>query len=846
MGAYRNIGYRPGSRLYAFFSPTVSAVPVPAPYDISIGGRLYAAQLLFEPYRHEAYRHRSEPPQRESLNFDNIPGENVVNTSGLWRRDQNDWLFGAGQLVLDEKKAADNRFYQSKGVNPWTQYQLSLLNDTTKTYGIINANTPNTNFLRIDTSGKYKYYLENDALYWEDTTKTVTAVVHTTASSGQPNLVINSLGNIANGMFATDIAGLGSYQAGTTISSHSGSGPYTLVLSNNLTASIPAGTVVKFVNGTDLPAPGSSAAYYKSISHNSSFVFVAAGTAGIYYIALGATTGSVQYATSNDIDGGINYQLSSNYTAGGYTLTPSAVAGIQVGMAVYDKTHPSYVQPGTVVQSVGATTVTVNQPLLHNINSSTDNLIFSFVGQSALINTVGGYSSVFWGADNLWATAGPYILNWGGSSNQAGSGYAPSWVNLMPVDVDQNWTWHGWAQGNSQIYIGGYNTSGGQYTDGAVYRIGQQIQETLSGTITTTSTSYYAPAVALRLTPGEYPVALFPYLNYICVGTNLGMRFCRTLSLYDPTATATGDLEGGPLIPNILQPVTNPVTSFTAYGRYLYFAWTNYDSGSTGIGRADVTDFIDNLAPAYASDLMVTGQGEVHLKWDQATNAPLIAVSGTTSAGAYSQAINCVPSGYVDSGWLTFDIPDTKTLMWMRPQFNNNAGSVNCFILANGPNPSFKQVGTETAAAGDMGTEFQLTPYIQADKFRAKLQLVRDPTTPSTGPILTRWTVRGLPNVSSETLISAVINLSQEMNTNDSIYRIDPYEEFIALENWRRNQTVVQFVEGSLTVDVTIDQIDWLPYTREDRANQNFRGFQGIAVVFMKTVAPYQYTPVSG
>lgn len=96
--------------------------------------RSFAINTSFEPYRRDAFRHRTIPSQRESIAVTDIPGEGTVNTEGLWRRGAYSWHHGAGQLYADRGASSNAdpfRFYESKGVDPWTEYQLGLLPDTT-------------------------------------------------------------------------------------------------------------------------------------------------------------------------------------------------------------------------------------------------------------------------------------------------------------------------------------------------------------------------------------------------------------------------------------------------------------------------------------------------------------------------------------------------------------------------------------------------------------------------------------------------------------------------------------------------------------------------------------------
>ena len=114
------IGYDKYDALFSSLtapSGSPSVVANLGPYSIAINGRVFTVDTSFEPYRREAFRHKTIPAQRQSINLTNIAGEGTVNTEGLWRREQQDWGMGAGQLYLDRKgDNAENRYYTSKGL----------------------------------------------------------------------------------------------------------------------------------------------------------------------------------------------------------------------------------------------------------------------------------------------------------------------------------------------------------------------------------------------------------------------------------------------------------------------------------------------------------------------------------------------------------------------------------------------------------------------------------------------------------------------------------------------------------------------------------------------------------
>lgn len=67
---------------------------------------------------------------RDSVDQSTAPGESAINPQGLWRRGEVSWHYGAGQKYADTAEAQDYRFYSSKGVDPWTKGQLTLLHKT--------------------------------------------------------------------------------------------------------------------------------------------------------------------------------------------------------------------------------------------------------------------------------------------------------------------------------------------------------------------------------------------------------------------------------------------------------------------------------------------------------------------------------------------------------------------------------------------------------------------------------------------------------------------------------------------------------------------------------------------
>jgi hypothetical protein len=627
----------------------------PQAIDVLIAGHQYVVNTSFEPYRRDAFRHRSIQPQRESIDLTNIPGEGTVNTEGLWRRAAEDWHFGAGQPYQDRKGSVDARFEESKGIDPWMQWQCQLLNDTVQVFPL-----------------------------------TGTAQI------------INAGGTVWIADFAAN-----TITFGTTASGYS---PMT-------TQTWPFGTLTKM-----------------------------------------ATDGNTVWFATNGASDGI---YSTPFD--GSTAIP--ISGIT-----------QYV-------------------------------------------TSGNFDGVWWVGERLMATTGPIVYN----IIASGSPPTALWTHPSPT-----WRWTDMCAGSSQIYLSGNIPGPTSAAASTVFR----------STIEPTGTALTIPVQALPMEAGEYVVSLYGYLNYVFLGTNLGVRMCRTLAAYDPTGNQ-GDLEAGPLLPGLFPPgpVSQPVQCLIGNNRFMYFGWSNYDSQSTGLGRMDLSTFIDTQAPAFTSDLMVTNppggtQGLVtSMAWDATANAPVFVVAGS---GVWTDAGFPVTSGYIDSGQIGYGISDDK-ILWagdigtVSPQ----AGQISMSIAADASTDNtLTLVGSQPAGGTPNQSPFAIS-QIRGELFKVRMTLTKDPNT-GASPIMHRWTLKALPAITAGTTISAVLLLYATVSNRGGDSYLNAYAEYQYLYNLRTTQTVVEYQEGPFSAMCVIDELDWLPFKEHDADPQG--GFIGDLIVYLKTV----------
>jgi hypothetical protein len=430
-----------------------------------------------------------------------------------------------------------------------------------------------------------------------------------------------------------------------------------------------------------------------------------------------------------------------------------------------------------------------------------------------------------------------------------------------------NWVWTTVVIGEGAYYYSGRVEVNGIVSPNVQVQVFQsQINDPLTAAQAQSSSpqlNYGVPALTMPV--GEFVNAIYCYLNSIFIGSNLGVRMCRTVSADDPSGP-TGSIIAGPLLPNLLQPMVNGgCTGFIGHGRFVYFVWSVYEDiqglTASGLGRMDLETLIDTLTPAYASDVMLpeadwgadTDGYVFWVDWDPITNGPMISYA---NLGVYVQdAANLVASGWIDSGRITYNIPDPKVVaMGQIRRDPAGAGTVTMAIQTDGGGynaatplspvdtssltPTLFTSGGYNPAGGPDG-------LFRGEEINVQTILTRSSGAPSTGPVLYRETLKSLAAVVSGTTISAVINLYEDVASRGGPpRRFLPYDDYLYLENLRLTQTPVYYREGTKNGDqatpatgytavVVVDEIDWLPF---DEQYSSDYGFRGDLVVYLRTL----------
>jgi hypothetical protein len=364
---------------------------------------------------------------------------------------------------------------------------------------------------------------------------------------------------------------------------------------------------------------------------------------------------------------------------------------------------------------------------------------------------------------------------------------------------NSNFEWVGFAGGQSHIYCAGYagNRS-------IIYKT----------TIKADGTALDIPTVAAELPFGEIVTALHGYLGYVLVGLTDGWRFC--------SADDAGNLVIGPKVVLGAQ-----VDEFAGIGQYVYFSYKNFDGTSTGIGRMDISVFISTNQPAYASDLMVTGQGaipDVH----EFSSSPVFTVAGL---GLYKKhATNLVSSGHLRSGIYRWGVPDPKIIAKLDLRALPLDGSVTLAI--SNDDDDFHEFTAWTASGQKEATVEGLED--RAFEAEIKVTLNRKSTDATAGPIVTRWMARAFVASLRSQLFTVPLLMHHKLQVAGREYWQDVDEELTLLRDLVDTPRVVIYQENQETYPVVVENVQFNVRHIGDSHVEN--DHEGTAIVVMRSI----------
>jgi hypothetical protein len=363
------------------------------------------------------------------------------------------------------------------------------------------------------------------------------------------------------------------------------------------------------------------------------------------------------------------------------------------------------------------------------------------------------------------------------------------------TQTNSDFTWVGFAEGQNAIYAAGFSGD-----KSLVYRIALKAD----------ATALDAPIVAGELPDGEVVRSIGGYLGFVLLGTDRGVRFCATDN--------NGNLTIGALVRT-----NSAVRCFEGQDRFVWFGWTNYDATSTGLGRLDLSVFTAPLTPAYASDLMVTGQGRVT---SVATfrGVRVLAVAGL---GFFEQTPELVPSGTLDTGLITYGLPDLKTAVYLDVKVRSSIDANRAYVAVDGG--AFVKVGERSSRISDPFSVGE----VSGEAFEVRHELVNTGVG-TVAPIITRYTLRSYPRPSQGELLLVPVLLHEQVETvQGDEYYYNPQDEFARIVRLRARKQLVSFQIGTEALTCQVDDALF----QYSHLTGDKRGWNGTALLKLKSPA---------
>jgi hypothetical protein len=339
---------------------------------------------------------------------------------------------------------------------------------------------------------------------------------------------------------------------------------------------------------------------------------------------------------------------------------------------------------------------------------------------------------------------------------------------------NSDFKWVGFAEGQAVIYAAGYSGD-----KSLIYRTAVKADGTALDT----------PVVAGELPDGEIVRTIQGYLGFLVIGTDLGFRVA--------TQDGSGNLTLGALVST-----GQPVRAFEPQDRFVWFGWENYDASHSGLGRLDLTAFTAEGAPAYATDLMVGNDGApvqgalTSIVTDSAGKR----VFAIAAKGIYVESSLPVASGTLDSGQVSFGIPDPKIALRVALKHKPlpAAGSVSVYVSPDDGTLVF--VGSSTTEASTSPAAPIKVPELAAQLFEVRLVLTGDAE-------VERYDFRAYPASSRGRTITVPILLHQRVLTaTGDEQHVDVRAEYDAIESYVGTRRLISYQEMGWTVSVFVQE----------------------------------------
>jgi hypothetical protein len=364
------------------------------------------------------------------------------------------------------------------------------------------------------------------------------------------------------------------------------------------------------------------------------------------------------------------------------------------------------------------------------------------------------------------------------------------------------WVWTGFAEGAATIYACGYSGDRGLI---------------FSVPFLSDATGLDEPRVVAELPHGELPLAMVGYTGFLIIGTTKGVRMAQQDGINGLTL---GAVVGGDEHTTHL----HEVRCLEPQDRFVWFGWDDTFPDAAGLGRIDLTRFVQPLAPAYATDLMAPQAGETSAvttfddkRWF------------CTGTGLYVESATAVGEAYVESGVITYNISDDKVAVWADLRHNPLAATETIEIHGRTLSGDYDLIGTSNENTTTRPQNLFPMNHARAVGHEVKAVLKRGSS--AAGPVLTGITLASQPSPERSFNVILPLLIHSSITLDEGSYLFDVPAEVAYLRRLVETQQLVRFSSGLVTHLVFVEDYEWIPH----HSTQDERSYDGTVVVKLKS-----------
>lgn len=290
------------------------------------------------------------------------------------------------------------------------------------------------------------------------------------------------------------------------------------------------------------------------------------------------------------------------------------------------------------------------------------------------------------------------------------------------------WKWTDIAEGPGAIYAAGFL---GSYS--AVYKF---VLDTTTGALPTLTQGI----LACELPAGEIAWKLLPYLGFVAIGTNTGVRVC------------TFDVTDIVLAPLTIES-TDIITGIAAWGDFLLVNLKDVGEGYAGLAKIDLSTEVEPGRYAWANDMRANTSASSFQGVVATTSGGRVTtlrgrpVFHVRSGGVFTQQnTRRSPYGRLVTGRILFGMSDRKNFLRAAIQ-GQGQGSAS---LLTGVDSDSAPLTQASINFNQLNSVEVLLSGLTGNTLTLGLTLTRDPVNTNSGPTVNSVSAKALPAQSRE------------------------------------------------------------------------------------------------